>query len=91
MSNDYGIPERQSYFNKRRVSFILGCIAWALFVFTNLLEEIKSAGYKALSESLGLDVSEMNFWVFALPMILWHFICGVIFPIPQIKFDNSKM
>ena len=38
-----------------------------------------------LSSTLGLKVAEMNFWVFAIPMIIWYFLCGKIFPIPQEK------
>ena len=70
---------------KRRFAIIAGWIAWIVFIYTDLLEEMRTEGYAILSSTLGLEIAEMNFWVFAIPMIIWYFFCGIIFPIPQEK------
>lgn len=70
---------------KRRFAIIAGWIAWIVFIYTDLLEEMRAEGYEMLSSTFGLKVAEMNFWVFAIPMIIWYFLCGKIFPIPQEK------
>ena len=68
---------------KRRFAILLGWVAWIVFVFSDLLGEMMTEGYARLSLTLGLEVNEMNFWVFAIPMIIWYFLCGIFFPIPQ--------
>jgi hypothetical protein len=77
----------------RKISILLGWCAWLFFYFTDmeLADEVRSSGYAMLADSLGLDVSELNFWVLVVPMIIWYYLCGLLFPVPQITFaENNK-
>ena len=72
----------------------MGWAAWILFVFTDtdLWELMKGTeAWVRLSSTLGLEVSEMNFWVFAIPMMIWYYLCGIFFPIPQDQIIKGLM
>ena len=79
----------------RKISILLGWSAWLFFYFTDMefAQELRSSSYAMLADKFDMRVSELNFWVMIIPMIMWYFLCGVFFPVPQVTFpteDNNS-